>query len=676
MDNSVDFSGNNIFYDFLNLDISGTMALDPSFIDLYFMPGISGYDSIANLDIFVNNFNNLFFVNLKLQDLSDNSFNDMKFAMDPSGWNNNTAVPFSSATVESSSAVNTEVISSKQQIKYDLVRFFLNEITGTNKLNSLIRNKTELINSVVSIDASFQTNIKNIISSVGGTFQSPLDNSTMNPGSILLNSILGEDDQGVDNYNDTRKNTLISYFNTKANELYQSSKGNKYYFFGNTMDGLGWYYPLYIDPSHVDLSGVAYHSLQFDNNGRIFYMPDASTNNAVNPKPTFNGTYTDYYVVDNSFIPIPFYDGDKLAVKLTYYPKRNTISGNNIGNRSYKVILNLKNTNVVTQVISPINFTFTYTQLGSSPTNPLGGFIDISSNIYAIKSDSLTKWDGTTWTNIPGTTSVGTVNFIINNGNDIYVSGSFSSIGGIGGTNKIAKWDGTTWSSVVSSITALNITCILFDGNDMYISGTNFTNINGVTVNGIAKWNGTTWSQLGLGITGSNISVYTIKKYNNHIYIGGNFNSVAGVNGTKYIAKWDGASWSSVGTSLTNVTNIYRIEFNGSDLYASSSGASGLYILKLNGITWTTIATTLASTFIETFVFDGQNMYIGGLFTSINGVSVNNIAKWNGTSISTCGNGFNNTVNKLKIINQKLYACGQYTSSGGNTNIKQFTQIS
>ena len=342
MDNSVDFSGNNIFYDFLNLDISGIMNIDPSFIDLYFIPGILNYDSVANLDVSVNNFNNLFFVNVKLQDMYDNAYTDMKFAMDPSGWNNNTAVPFSSATVDVSSAINSDVTISKQQIKYDLIRFFLNQITGSTNLNSLFRNKTELINSVVSFDASFQDKIKNIISIAGGTFQSPLDNSTVNPGSILMNSILGEDDDGIDNFNDVRKNTLISYLNTKMNQIYENSKGNKYYFYGNTVDGLGWYYPLYIDPSHVDLSGVAYQNIMFDNNGMVFYIPDLNSNKAVNPKPTFDVSYTDYSVVDSSFVPIPFYNGDKLSVKLSYYPKNNTISGNSIGYRSYKVILNLK----------------------------------------------------------------------------------------------------------------------------------------------------------------------------------------------------------------------------------------------------------------------------------------------------------------------------------------------
>ena len=117
---------------------------------------------------------------------------------------------------------------------------------------------------------------------------------------------------------------------------------NKYYFYGNTSDGLGWYYPLYIDPSHVDLSGVSYRNIQFYNNGMIFYMPNASTNMAINPQPTFDGTYTNYMVVDSSFVPIPFYNGDKFAVKLTYFPKTNTISGNSLGTRSYKVILNLK----------------------------------------------------------------------------------------------------------------------------------------------------------------------------------------------------------------------------------------------------------------------------------------------------------------------------------------------
>jgi len=236
MYNSVDFSGNNIYYDFLNLDLSGIMALDPSFMDLYFINGISGYDAVAIVIFTFYIFNKLFFVNLKLQDLSDNSYNDMKFAMDPSGWNNGNSVLFSSANVDSSYAINKQVITSKQQIKYDLIRSFLKQISGSTNLNNLFRNKTELIDSVVSIDASFQDNIKTIISNVGGTFQSPLDNSNSNnnlpnPGSILMNSILGEDDDGIDNYNDGRKSILMDYLNTKANELYNFYKKDKFFIF-------------------------------------------------------------------------------------------------------------------------------------------------------------------------------------------------------------------------------------------------------------------------------------------------------------------------------------------------------------------------------------------------------------------------------------------------------------
>jgi len=193
----------------------------------------------------------------------------------------------------------------------------------------------------------------------------------MNPGSILFNSILGEDDEGIyENYNDARKTILINYFNTKFNERYENSKGNKYYYYGNTSQGSGWYYPLYIDPNHVDLSNGTYHNLMFDNNGMVFYMPNDNSHNAVNSPPTPDGTYTDYSIIDNSFIPIPFYDGDKLAVKLTYYPKHDTIAGHNIGHRSYKVILNLKED--------------TFTNIFSSLADPVYNIVGFSSNnIYA-----------------------------------------------------------------------------------------------------------------------------------------------------------------------------------------------------------------------------------------------------------------------------------------------------
>lgn len=286
MSHSVDFSGNNLYFQLINLDISSTLAIDPSFMELFFLPGFSGFDATASMNVPVDKFNQLFWVNVKFQDLIDNSYNDLKYAMIPSGWNGGSPVSFSSAIVNKSESINPLIDITKQQVKQDIVRFFLKEITGSTNMNSLFRNKNQLIQGVVDMDLSFQDKIITTLTNVGGSFASPLDNSTQNPVHIMMNSILGEDDDGVDNFNDARKATLINYFKNSLNTIYANVKGGKYYAYGNAENGLGWYYPLYIDPSHVDLSGIAYHTHQF--NGASYLATTGVNYRAVAPGPLGN----------------------------------------------------------------------------------------------------------------------------------------------------------------------------------------------------------------------------------------------------------------------------------------------------------------------------------------------------------------------------------------------------
>ncbi len=286
MSHSVDFSGNNLYFQLLNLDISSALAIDPSYMDLFFVPGFSDYNATASMNVPVDKFSKLFWVNVKFQDLVDNSFNDLKYAMDSAGWNGGSALAFSSALVNKVDSINPAIDITKQQIKQDVVRFFLKEITGSNNMNSLFRNKNQLVNGVVSMDYDFQTKIVNALTSSGGTFESPLDNSTQNPVHIMMNSILGEDDDGVDNFNDARKATLVNYFKNKLNDMYAQVKSGKYYAYGNAENGLGWYYPLYIDASHSDLSGVAYHTHQF--NGASSLSTTGVNYRAVAPGPLGN----------------------------------------------------------------------------------------------------------------------------------------------------------------------------------------------------------------------------------------------------------------------------------------------------------------------------------------------------------------------------------------------------
>ncbi len=97
-----------------------------------------------------------------------------------------------------------------------------------------------------------------------------------------------------------------------------------------------------------------------------------------------------------------------------------------------------------------------------------------------------------------------------------------------------------------------------------------------------------------------------------NIYAGGEFTAVGGIP-ANHIAKWNGANWAPLGSGLTtgtSTTTVYSIAFDGSG-----------------------------------------NLYAGGDFTLAGGVTVKNIAKWNGTSWSTVGSGLFSPVRAIVFDN-------------------------
>lgn len=135
----------------------------------------------------------------------------------------------------------------------------------------------------------------------------------------------------------------------------------------------------------------------------------------------------------------------------------------------------------------------------------------------------------------------------------------------------------------------------------MYVGGY-FSKAGGDPGDNIAKWDGTQWSEVGGGLNPSN--VMALQVYKGELYAAGQINDAGGLPVTR-MARWDGAQWYDAGT-----------DFRLGDM---SSGTPG----------------TLA-------VFK-NDLYIGGGFKTINGDTMNNIAKYDYTvgvnelQVSNCG---------------------------------------
>jgi len=172
----------------------------------------------------------------------------------------------------------------------------------------------------------------------------------------------------------------------------------------------------------------------------------------------------------------------------------------------------------------------------------------------------------------------------------------------------------------------------------------------------------------------TNAAVYALAVYSNEIYAGGDFTEIGG-EPASFIAKWDGSTWSALGTGMDGSVKAIAVDPATGDIYAGgyfteADGASANCIAKWTRATssWSALGTGMDGAFdiVNALAFDGTNLYAGGLFTTAGGVTVNNIAKWNGTIWSALGTGMDDEVYALALDGATiLYAGGWFTDADG-----------
>ena len=194
----------------------------------------------------------------------------------------------------------------------------------------------------------------------------------------------------------------------------------------------------------------------------------------------------------------------------------------------------------------------------------------------------------------------------------LYAGGWFYSAGGVPGTRGVARWDGAHWSSVGGGLNGLSNCFLVYDdgqggGPALYVAGL-FTMAGSVAAEDIARWDGNGWSPLGEGIDSFVASqVNALAEFDDGtgpaLFACGDFN-LAGGQLVRKVAKWDGRSWSGLGAGLPEQGGAEK----GEALAVFDDGT-------------------------------GPALYMGGHFHIIDGVSADNLAKWNGTSWSEVGGG-------------------------------------
>ena len=176
------------------------------------------------------------------------------------------------------------------------------------------------------------------------------------------------------------------------------------------------------------------------------------------------------------------------------------------------------------------------------------------------------------------------------------------------------------------SISGLNT----YNGN--LIIGGRFDSVGSIAAHNIAQWNGTKWS--GIGFSGSDsIKFFTV--YNGNLIAAGHYG---------IIYEYNGSVWSTILSDNTKAIEAI-IVYNGNLVLGGYDyNTNGAYLAQWNGSNWGSIARfPIAGLNHAGYVYSlasfNGNLVAGGTFDSINGILVNNIAQWNGSTWSGLGSG-------------------------------------
>ncbi|OWY71544.1 hypothetical protein B7486_07605 [cyanobacterium TDX16] len=259
----------------------------------------------------------------------------------------------------------------------------------------------------------------------------------------------------------------------------------------------------------------------------------------------------------------------------------------------------------------------------------------------------------------------------------VIVGGGFSSIGATSSLNKIARRDGVDWAPMGTGLGSTCFALTLFDEDGLgpnparLFAGGAFTTAGGVSANRIARWNGANWSSVGSGLNGD-VHALTVFDADGDgpgapaLYAGGRF-TTAGGGSALHVARWTGSAWQAVGTGVGAidpedvVTSLSVFDEDGDGpnpprLFAGGhffvSGAQQTnFIARWNGSSWTDVGGGLWSNYTIPPVQDmvvhdddgpGPNpaaLFVFGNFNTAGGLSVENVAKWDGASWHDVGGG-------------------------------------
>lgn len=235
-----------------------------------------------------------------------------------------------------------------------------------------------------------------------------------------------------------------------------------------------------------------------------------------------------------------------------------------------------------------------------------------------------------------------------------------------------SNFSDANWISFDAADGTVTATAVDAKGN-LYIGGV-FTRVGNTSASCIAKWDGSQWSTLGGGMDNA-VQAFAFGA-DGSVYASGAFLWATNNNGTIIespgIAKWDGEQWSDVGGGVSEglfggYFFVHALAVWGADLYAGGffSGMGGVtarYIARWDGSAWSPVGSGMDDIVYELTIFGGK-LIAGGSFLYAGGTQTRYVAQWNGSSWSALAGGLNYGVNGLAVSGTNLYVGGNFSGA-------------
>ena len=188
------------------------------------------------------------------------------------------------------------------------------------------------------------------------------------------------------------------------------------------------------------------------------------------------------------------------------------------------------------------------------------------------------------------------------------------------------------WNDIDAGVNGQVRVLAASDAGELFAGGS-FTELGGtITCNAIGRWNSEDgWAGYATYPDSGEVHAIFIDA-NGLPIVGGTFETIDSAT-IKYIAHWDGAAWQPLGSGA-----------------GSGTAAPGVNTIVQDPLT--------------------GNIYLGGNFNNIGGVTMYFVGKWDGSTLSAVGtaSGFNGPCYKLLFGSDGwLYAVGNFTTTAGAT---------